>query len=498
MKKADGVPVTLPTTEQIARYEDVADKVRDFDVPQLYDSADPKARVFYAMFDGTGNNVFADPHATNIGMLKAQIEAEAVVNSSVSGQYLQGPGTQAGYKGNIDGITGGTYHERIDEMYEKYAAQCREWIKEDPDVKISVISVGFSRGAEQAAGFTRIVHERGIPGARDLDGPEQAAPVKEGTVSRTVGHIRSKLGLESGVQKQEPAALRAPGSIAQAIVLYDPVGTGVPARNDRRLPPSVITGIQINADDELRKEFPSSPIIRQGTSEDGRFLGVTTAGAHSDVGGGYEANGLSHRAYNIAAAFMNKLTGDRMIKEVHIPTDPNMSVIHDSSEHRWVYTKLVEREILDRIEPSGRLQVEPVDSALQAQYRPAPSVTVKHHENAVKNPVKAAVKPAPQAAPAQDKSDAKNTPESLPARSDPAATARPFADHAREPSQDNQSKPPRDAVAGAVPAPATDGNAEFAKAIKAAGLELKEPPVMDGTLQRVPVAGRAPDNCDGA
>ncbi|MDQ1814969.1 hypothetical protein RBA41_16800 [Massilia sp. CCM 9210] len=50
----------------------------------------------------------------------------------------------------------------------------------------------------------------------------------------------------------------------------------------------------------------------------------------------------------------------------------------------------------------------------------------------------------------------------------------------------------------AVPPPAPSGPAAFGRQIQAAGLELTEPPVMDGTLQRVAVASGMPGNRDGA
>ncbi|MDQ1922668.1 phospholipase effector Tle1 domain-containing protein [Massilia pseudoviolaceinigra] len=525
----DTVDVVRATAEQLGQYGKADEKISQLEVPQLYDSADPHARIFVAMFDGTGNSLANDPdNPTNIGMLSEQVQRLSDENPSIRGQYLEGPGTQKNpITRTLDGATGYTYEARMEQMYVAFQAQCAEWLKEDPNAKISLMSTGFSRGAEQAAGFSRMVHDRGITASIEMD----ATIPKEGSISRALGAVHKGLGKDSGLPEPEAQPpLRAPGSIPQSVVLYDPVGTGMPNLHDRRLPPSVVTGMQINAADEKRSAFPVTNNIEQGVSDDGRFVAVTVPGAHSDVGGGYKLKALSDRAFNLATNFYNKVLGHDAIRKVDISTDPDHSVIHDSTQHKIIYKKVEERGVIDL--PTR----EAVDPVLRAQYP-------------IKD--KSADTPAPQTGAAQDKAETRSAQEGVPVRPDPAATSRTTADRAPEPAQVKSEaprdaanrapepapakseppreaanrapepapakseppreainraaepapakpEPPRDSVAGAVPAPATDGKVEFAKAIKAAGLELKEPPVMDGTLQRVPVAGRAADNRDGA
>ncbi|MDQ1815787.1 DUF2235 domain-containing protein [Massilia sp. CCM 9210] len=388
----DGVDVVPATTEQLGQYDKAGAKARELKVPELYNQADPKARVFVAMFDGTGNDLHNDrEHITNIGMLKDQVDQLSYKNKSIGGHYIEGPGTQEHYiPRTIDGITGGTYQERIDKMFVEYQKQAAIWLKEDPDCKISVLSTGFSRGAEQAAGFTRLVHERGIPAPINREHPDIPDP-----------------------------PLRAPGTIPQAVMLYDPVATGEPGNNDRRLPPSVVTGMQITVSDEHRTAFASTSIIGQGLSDDGRFVAVPVPGAHSNGGGGYLARGLSDRSFNLAVDFENRVLGGDLLKKVEVSNDPKQNVIHKSEQHKWVYRAEPERRIVELPER------EAADPILRAQY------------------------------------------------------------------------PPKDAPV-VTPAPAADPKVEFGNKIQGAGLELKEAPVMDGTLQRVPVAGGAPGNRDGA
>ncbi len=334
-KSIDGVDVMQVSEAQLAGYARAAEKIQAFDAPRVFDKSDPKARLFVALFDGTGNDVIKDPqHITNVGRLKKQIEDLSDDNPAIRSFYKEGPGTQGGLKGVIDGALGGTYQERIEAVYDKFNEQARAWLKEDPDAKISVVSVGFSRGAEQAAGFSRVVDQRGVQGI-NADSPRVA-----------------------------------PGSTPQVLALYDPVGTGEPARHDRRPPPSVVSGLQIRAEDEQRALFPSTTLMAQGKSEDGRFLGVSTAGAHSDIGGGYLIDGLPRRNFNLMADYLNKVMGSDSIKKVEVLNAPEKNVIHDSTQHQWFYRKVEERGIIDKLEPSGKLPVEPANPDVLGKVKP--------------------------------------------------------------------------------------------------------------------------------
>jgi len=298
-RKIDGVKADKATTEQLSTYAKAEEQIKIFKVPRIYDSSDPDARVFFACFDGTDNDATNEKKPiTNVGLLREQIANLANANSNIGGFYIEGPGTQGGITGRLDAAWGGTYHKRIETMYEKLAAQVKIWRDENPEakLKISVISVGFSRGAEQAAGFSRLVDERGIQDP-------------ESKMIESLGN-----GTQDNVSYTNPP-LCANGTVPQVLALYDPVGTGAPKRNDRSPPPSAVSGIQIIAADEYRKLFKYTAIIEQGESADGRFLGVITAGAHSDIGGGYRLNGLALRNFNLVACYLNKALGEELIKE---------------------------------------------------------------------------------------------------------------------------------------------------------------------------------------
>ncbi|ATQ73578.1 hypothetical protein CR152_02950 [Massilia violaceinigra] len=77
------------------------------------------------------------------------------------------------------------------------------------------------------------------------------------------------------------------------------------------------------------------------------------------------------------------------------------------------------------------------------------------------------------------------------------ATEKPVTLSPPQPPQPNQPGPATD-PAESQRRPIPDAPAAFGKQIQAAGLALNDSPVMDGTLQRVPVAGGLPGNRDGA
>lgn len=120
-------------------------------------------------------------------------------------------------------------------------------------------------------------------------------------------------------------------------ILFDPVGTGTPNNHDRQPTSSTVSGLQITARDERRNAFPSTQILPPGRSADGRFVGVTVPGAHSDIGGSYHQNGLSTLNFNMAADFLNAHSDVPLVSRLPEPTDPSMYVIHHSEDHMWFY-----------------------------------------------------------------------------------------------------------------------------------------------------------------
>lgn len=358
----DGVSHYEADERKLDTYRDAEQTMGTFSAPILVRSDDPHARLFIAAFDGTGNDAVHDPeHRTNVARIADQVNVQG--DDRIVARYLAGPGTQEGFFSRVwDGATGYTYDRRTEEMYRQFIEQADRWIKEDPQAEIRVVSTGFSRGAEQAAGFARLVHERGI---QDAEGAKYVI-ADDGLVVKAT-------------YTKEP--LVAPGKTPQVEALFDAVNTGRPEDRDRRPPPSVISGFQIIAEDERRNKFKSDHIIDPGLSPDGRFLGVTVAGAHSDIGGSYHRDGLGIRSGNLMIDYLNALSDKPFLQKGIEPDDPRLNVVHRSEEGMLLYR--IDRKV-DRTTPDGYNELlvprsdrdrvpdpynaEPRDEALSAQF----------------------------------------------------------------------------------------------------------------------------------
>ncbi|TLX22995.1 T6SS phospholipase effector Tle1-like catalytic domain-containing protein [Thermomonas fusca] len=358
----DGVRVDPATPADLETYAEASRQIGRMQAPLLHRQDKVDSRLFVMAFDGTGNDMDAQPREnwTNVALIYEQARELQKTNPTIGTGYVAGPGTQDHkIPALIDGITGRTFESRVEAGYDQFIGQAKKWLADNPSADISLAAVGFSRGAEQAAAFTRLVHERGI---QNPDGAK---------------YERNAAGEITGVIYTRPP-LVAPGVVKQAAVLLDPVGTGEPMKHDRRTPPSVLGGLQLSALHEQRDQFKSTEALEPGLSRDGRFLQVWVAGAHSNIGGSYKANGLSDRSFNLIADYLNSVVDPPVFTKRAESMDPALNVIHRSYEHQWVYTQRGYRDgvrdVVERLapaavcrpEPRACLEREPTDERLAA------------------------------------------------------------------------------------------------------------------------------------
>lgn len=330
----DGVSFYPAGDTRLQMYDAARKTLAAFEEPILFHAGNPHDRLYVATLDGTGNDADKDPeHATNVSAIRRQIEAGMGQHPHIAVDYVAGAGTQDNpIKRALDGAEGYTSEERAELMYKKFIDQAWRWKKEDPEAHISLATTGFSRGADEVAIFARLVHERGI---------QNPAGAK---------YTYTSDGLVTHVEYTKPP-LVAPGQVAQAVALMDPVGTGNEVRNDdRRLPPSVVSGIQLISTDEKRSLFKSDHIIDPGITTDGRFAGIYVPGAHSDVGGSYHRDGLSNRAGNLVIDYLNGLSDQPFLAKQPEPDDPRLNVVHRSEEGMFIY-RITPK--IDRLQPGG-------------------------------------------------------------------------------------------------------------------------------------------------
>ncbi|MEI2455489.1 DUF2235 domain-containing protein [Lysobacter firmicutimachus] len=362
-KHPDGVETYPADRHDLDSYREASAELARLQAPLLLDSNNPHARLFVAAFDGTGNSMYKDDPKNHTNVANVVQQLEAGLHRNVGFGYVEGPGTQDGWFASTrDMATGRTFEPRVERMYQQFAEQSKQWLREDPQAQISVAGIGFSRGAEQEAAFARLVHERGI---QDPSGAQYRYDSARNIV---------------GVEYTKPP-LVPPGQVAQAVGLFDPVGTGEPRLHDRRLPPSVVSGFQITAEDERRDHFKSTSLLRPGFTEDSRFLNVTVGGAHSNIGGSYELNGLSIRSGNLMTDYLNSLSDRPLLDKRVEPDDPSLNVVHRSDKHQFFYTTRSfrdgERDRIDLVaskqqQKDGSVadpyRKEPIDPELDARF----------------------------------------------------------------------------------------------------------------------------------
>jgi hypothetical protein len=314
-RNIDGIGTYPANAHDLHTYATAQQLLARQPVPVLQQPGNRHDYLFVASFDGSGQDLAHDRGpSSNVGLIHQQVLAlKRVPKNRIGGEYVAGPGTQRNpLVRTADAMLAFSYDERIEQMYRKLSHQAWAWRRHDPDAQIRIAAIGYSRGAVEIPGFSRLVDRYGIlaPGGLQFS--------RDGS-----GQLR--------VTGSGPA-LMAPGQVAQAIGLFDPVATSIPMDYDRRLPPSVISGFSLLAEDERRALFPHTALVHQGMTADGRFVGVTVAGAHSDVGGGNHLDGLEIRAGNLMIDYLNTLGGRPFLSKRALPDSPEMSVVHRSEQ----------------------------------------------------------------------------------------------------------------------------------------------------------------------
>lgn len=268
-----------------------------FPVPLLFHAKKTHEYLFVALFDCSWRNAPGGPAGdTNLKILQRQLtKASSEFGGRVHGEYVE---TDCARDNWFLQKNSSIFDTRVKEMYRRLSGKVAQWKRDDSEAQIRLAVVGAGWGAEQAASFTRWVDRQGIAGEKEGD-----------------------------------EFLVSPGETAQVVGLFDPVGA---VEHDLRLPPSVISGFQITAKNELRVQFESVSIIDPGMTPDGRVLGVAAPGSHADVTGGYRLNGLSNQCFNLMAHYLNALSDTAYLSKLPMSVEYETYVIHRSGEERFL------------------------------------------------------------------------------------------------------------------------------------------------------------------
>ena len=310
----DGVQARRMTKDELGLLQAAEARLTHVRVPRFLDT--PADRVFVAAMDGTGNNFYKDAaeNLTVVALLKEQVEH--ALHPQLKVGYVAGVGTQddAVVRG-VDGALALTFRNRVEQVYLEFCTQAALWLEEEPQARIRLAGVGFSRGAEGVAALQRLVHERGIRdpvGAVSDYGPD---------------------GILERITWAELPPLVPPGRTVQAALLLDPVATSL-REHDRRLPASNVSTLQITSLQEPRDHFPGTLHAPPGLTEAGTVANLMVGGAHSDIGGAYTLDGVGRRVHNMGVDYFNGLFGERLLEQVPVAHDPRMFVVHRSDQHK--------------------------------------------------------------------------------------------------------------------------------------------------------------------
>ncbi|NII55109.1 DUF2235 domain-containing protein [Luteibacter sp. SG786] len=338
-------------------YERMREQQAKQSVPVLQHRDRPHEYLFIALFDGTGQSAYNDRLLTNIGELnKRANELADKPSNRINVGYAEGIGTQKNPLARaIDGAYPYTWDDKIRKVYRDLTAAADQWKREDPEAQIRVVGIGYSRGAVLVPGLARlidqfgIVHPKGLEFGRDTHG---------------------------NITVESSQSLVPPGEVAQAVGLFDPVGTNLPKNYDARLPKSVLSGFSQIARDEQRELFPHQTILDPDWSDDGRFLSATLPGGHSNIGGGNDDAGLETLAFNGMADYLNALTDRTLFRHREVPQDPAQFTIFQAGGVTAAFglrmDKDGQRDLRDELANCKIVDIcrdaEPVDPSLASQF----------------------------------------------------------------------------------------------------------------------------------
>lgn len=345
------------TDEDLALFDRAQGLQAQQRVPVLQHADNPHEYLYFALFDGTGQDVDNPKELpTNIGVLKKQLDLlRDDPENRVGGKYVEGIGTQDNPFAQVfDKIGAWSWDEKIEKAYLALATQSKEWKEQDPDAQIRVAEIGYSRGAVLASGLARLVDRYGIADPEELRFGRDA----QGNIT---------------VESPRPP-LVVPGQTAQAMALLDPVATSMPRDFDARPASSVISGVALAANDEMRVKFPHQAIIDPGLSQDRRFVNLLVPGGHSNAGGGNQYPGLEAGAFNLTVDYLNGLRDRPLFQYRELPDDPAVYTVNqvrgltalpgmDRDGMRDLLPELANCKIVDPCRDA-----EPVNEALAAQF----------------------------------------------------------------------------------------------------------------------------------
>ena len=299
--------------EDIALYLEAEKTIAAWPVTPIFDAEDPHQHVVMSFFDGTGNDELKMEIPTNVSSLEKTISPR----KNIWARYYKGVGTDTGTQ-LIGGVTGAGISNRVNAAYENTVKQANDIYREDPNAKLTFVSIGFSRGGAIERIYSNHIQEHGIP---DLD---------------SIRTVRRQDGSHTVYDRY----LVEPGKVnIGAQILFDTVSTGFGDLYNLSIQKASQNILHLTARDEFRNGFGLTSTFESSHKLDSRILEITLPGAHSDIGGSYDRGGLGDMNLTLAHQYMSKLGIPLTPIPVTMKPDLSTAIIHDS---RWLQDKMRE------------------------------------------------------------------------------------------------------------------------------------------------------------
>lgn len=288
----------------------------------------PNLRVFVVNFDGTQNNRDDVPEGEQTTLVaKNDAKMRALGNPAIDSRYYRGVGTtHLPITRMFQSATGAGCAGNAEQAHQDFAEQAQAWLKENPNVKIHVHAVGFSRGAATALHFLNLVHDRG---AVAKDAPPESVP--ERLRARKINSSTTLLDTVSTGQAQQ-LKLTLPDTCVAALHEYS-------INEQRSLFP--LREISVGADREIAiaigATMPSAKPQPKGPLKYSRIQEIALPGVHSDIGGSYADGGISKVSEYLMDSFQQSLGFDLQ------PARPSVEQIQSFHQHdsRFDYERIL-------------------------------------------------------------------------------------------------------------------------------------------------------------
>lgn len=293
--------------------------------------APQKPFTFHAAFDGTWNDQSNLPLSGNEVVTSTARISNMIKDAgdpNVVSQYQPGVGTKGAVSQYVAGSILPTEEVRAQAMNMHVALmeQAGKWYRANPGIPldINITAMAFSRGNPAMVMFGHILNEQGIPDPSSAYTVEVPSGVGDGDAFVTETRYSRNL-VEPGV--------------GLSMVAMEPVAAGVWTNGKNFLSPNVTRVDAIYATDEHRASF-SPMVFSDPSNPDPRVYIYHSPGAHTDIGMGYDQNGIG--AANMELA--HTLLGSRGVPLPALPDDAKYIeselLVHDSAvglfENNWI------------------------------------------------------------------------------------------------------------------------------------------------------------------